>query len=193
MRDAAPALLLALCLALLSGCVGDGAATAGGSDERAETLLTLTPEGAGGLTDATPFDAEAIAGALPEGFVLEPGQIEIDSASTLPVLYAFYDGQIVLEVYPDAAGRVGRIDAASATVASPRGVRPGAGFEDARGGDMACEPGRDELSGRAVCRPASGGPIRYVFAHGVATAPDQLPDREALRQSILERLVWTAP
>ncbi|MEM1054569.1 MAG: DUF1131 family protein [Bacteroidota bacterium] len=187
MRDLA--LLLALGLAGLAGCIDGG--TSG--SETQETLLALRPEGVGALDAETPFSAEAVGEALPDGFALEPGQLEIDSVTTLPVLYAFYEGQIVLEVYPDTTrGTIGRIDAASEAVTSPSGVRPGAGFAEAGGDDMDCEAGQAELSGRAVCTPSRSAAVRYVFAHGGAPVPGALPDEATLRHSVLERLVWTA-
>ena len=182
-RLAALAVLVAGCLA---GCASEGASPS----TAAPALLTLGPAGAGDLAARTPFRADAIQAALPDGFVLESDRVSLDSAS-VPVFYAFHEGLIVLEIYPSGGGTVGRIDAASAEVAGPDGERPGAGFREADGDDMACAAGRDELAERAVC--TRGGPLRYVFAHGARTLPGELPDRDVLRQSILERIVWIAP
>lgn len=171
----------------LAGCTDEGGELGASSP----ILLTLGSEGTAGLRAETAFTAEAIQGGLPDTFVLEADRVSLDSTS-VPVFYAFFEGLIVLEVYPAANGRtIGRIDAASAKVAGPGGVRPGAGFRQADGDDMACEPGRDELEERAVC--TRGGPLRYVFAHGARMAPGELPERDVLRQSILERIVWVAP
>lgn len=164
-----------------------------GAADAPPPLLTIDEGGAGGLDASTAFSRDAIAAALPEGFELEESQVvaEGDSVAT-PVLYAFHEGQIVLEVSPDTSGRrVARIDASSAEVAGPRGLRPGMDFREARADRMRCEPGRGDLSGRAVCA-LGGGPLRYVFAHGGAPMPGALPDEEVLERSILERIVWVA-
>ena len=179
-------------LALLGGCASDapsGDAAPAGPDP----LLRLTEEGVAGLDGTTSFSPEAVRAALPEGFAIETGRVET-TRDTIPVFYAFSDGQIILEVYPDGQRqRVGRIDASSELVMGPNATQAGAGFGAMNGADMSCEPGTDELTGRAVCSPRGGGPFRYVFAHGADTARGELPDRDVLAQSILERIVWMAP
>ena len=155
------------------------------------TRLTLDAGGVGPLGAETPFDTAAVRAALPAGFVVELRSVETD-AGLVPVAWALRDGQLVLEVYPDAASAaVARIDAASDQVAGPGGARTGQTFDALGGADMDCDPGDAELSGRVVCRPASGGAVRYVFAH--ADADDgRLPDDDRLANALLERLVWTA-
>ena len=160
-------------------------------------LLALTPEGVGGITGEMPFDPGFLRATLPDGWVVEVGQIEIpapdttQTADTLQVFYAFYDGLIVLEVYPDARGeRVGRVDATGEGVIGPGDRRVGATFSAIGGPSMTCEPGADELEGRAVCAPVSGSAIRYVFAHGAAAPPGQLPPEGDLADAMLERMIW---
>ena len=155
-------------------------------------LLVLTEDGVGGLSGTTPFSPEAIQAALPEGFAIEEGRV-MTERDTIPVYYAFSEGQIILEVYPDRTReQVGRVDAASELVVGPGGARAGAGFGEVDGDEMSCEPGDAELTGRAICKPSSGGPVRYVFAHGADTGRGELPSREVMAQSILERIVWEA-
>lgn len=189
MRDLARLGGLVLALVVLGGCGRD---TPEAEEAVVPPLLTIGPEGVEGLDARTPFSRDALASALPPDFELEEGQLVTETDTIpVPVLYVFHEGQIMLEVSPDASGvYVGRVDAASAEVEGPNGLRPGLGFEDAGGRDMTCDPGRGDLSGRAVC--TRGGPLRYVFAHGGAPTPDALPSDETLRQSILERIVWTA-
>lgn len=178
-------LALALLLAASGGC-----AEAEREVDLPPPLLELDASGAGGITAETPFSPEALREALPEGFALERGEILTES-DTIPVLYAFAEGEIVLEVYPDRSRqRVGRIDASSARVEGPGGVQPGVSWAEADGDDMECRPGRGELTGRAVCTSASAGPVRFVFAHGARTARGELPARSVLRRSILERVLW---
>ena len=182
-------LLLPLLLAL-AGCADEAPGTGAGEPAAPGTLLGIDASGVGALSAETPFSPEAVRAALPEGFEIETGRIETER-DTVPVLYAFSDGQIILEVFPDRTrDRVGRIDAASALVAGPQGARPGDGFSDVGGGGMDCQPGTEELAGRAVCRASGGGPVRYVFAHGADTPRGALPERDVLAQSILERIVW---
>ncbi|MEM6327490.1 MAG: DUF1131 family protein [Bacteroidota bacterium] len=181
---------LALALIVLMGCERRPTE----ADAGASTLLTIGEDGVGDLTSTTPFSREALEAALPAGFALEESRVlaEGDTIPT-PILYAFHDGHLVLEISPDANGRrIERIDAASARVEGPHGLRPGIGFAEARGDRMRCAPGRGDLSGRAVCSPGSG-PLRYVFAHGGAPTPEALPDDETMQRSILERIVWMAP
>ncbi len=152
--------------------------------------LVLGTDGIAGLDGATPFDTAAVRAALPPGFTVEVRSVETE-AGRVPVLWALRDGRLVLEVYAGADGAtVGRIDAADEGVAGPTGLRVGRTFAEADGADMDCEPGAEELSGRAVCRP-DGGPVRYVFASR-STGPDgALPPADSLADALLERLVWT--
>lgn len=148
--------------------------------------LTITRDGAGRLGAATPFDTTAIRAALPAGFDTE----RHDGPSGAPVVWALRDGQIVFEVYPDAAGlAVGRVDAPNAAVAGPQGARPGQTFAEAGGADLDCAPGTDDLAGRAVCR--SGG-VDLVFASAALVGQTALPPDAALADASLERIVWRA-
>ena len=153
------------------------------------TVLAMGEGGVGRLGAGTPFDTAAVRAALPAGFAVELRSVETEDG-LVPVAWALSDGQLVLEVYPDGDGRVGRVDAASDQVAGPEGARTGQSFADLDGASMDCDPGQAELSGRVVCRPRRGGPVRYVFAH--AAAAGEVPDDDQLATALLERLVWTA-
>lgn len=154
--------------------------------------LTLGADGIGRLDGSTPFDTAAVRAALPPGFTVELRSVETE-AGLVPVAWALRDGQLVLEIYPDEDGAtVGRVDAASEQVEGPTGLRVGQTFADADGADMDCDLGTEELSGRAVCRPASGGPVRYVFASRYTDPGGALPPPDSLANALLERLVWTA-
>lgn len=148
--------------------------------------LTLTRDGAGRLSAAIPFDTTAIRAALPAGFDVE----RHDGPAGEPVVWALRDGQIVFEVYPDAAGTsVGRIDAPNAAVEGPQGTRPGQTFAEAGGADLDCVPGTDDLASRAVC---DGGGVDLVFASAALVGQASLPPDEALADAFLERIVWRA-
>lgn len=184
-------LLLALTLA---ACRGDTAAPGAGAT-RADSLattpttdLTLGEAGVGQISSETPFDTAAVRAALPSGFTTELRGAEIE-AHVVPVVWALRDGQLVFEVYADASGaRVGRVDAPSEAVVGPGGARVGQTFADVGGAGMDCEPGAEELSGRAVCRGDADG-VLYVFASQQTLGPD-LPASDALAEALLERLVW---
>ncbi len=185
-RSAALAALLLLAL----GCGGEPTPDVASGDP---ALLTMSEAGAGQVTAQTAFSPEALREALPEGFEIETGQLNL-ADDTVPVLYAFSDGHMILEVYPDRSReRVRRIDASSERVAGPTGARAGALFSEVGGRQMTCAPGTEDLAGRALCEPGGGGRVRYVFAHGAETARGELPSDDVLAQSILERIVWTAP
>ncbi|OZC04377.1 DUF1131 family protein [Rubricoccus marinus] len=177
-----------MALLLLAGCGTEAPAASG-----EEPLLTISERGAGTITADTEFSPEALREALPEGFEIETGRLDLPG-DTIPILYAFSDGHMILEVFPDRSRqRIRRIDASSEWVAGPEGARAGARFADVGGRRMACVPGTADLAGRALCTPREGGPVRYVFAHGAETARGELPGRDVLAQSILERIVWMAP
>ena len=187
-----PRSLLALLPVLLAACAGDPApavdATPSAPGDPA-TVLTMDADGVGRLGAETPFDTAAVRSALPGGFAVELRSVETEDG-LVPVAWALRDGQLVLEVYPGGDGRVTRVDAASDQVAGPNGARTGQSFADLDGGSMDCDPGEAELSGRVVCRPRRGGPVRYVFAH--AAAAGEVPDDDQLATALLERLVWSA-
>lgn len=154
----------------------------------APSALALGPEGVGPLGAETPFDTAAVRAALPPGFAVELQSADADGERA-PVIWALRDGLLVLEVYPGADGRVGRVDAASDQVEGPDGARTGQGFAEVGGGRMDCEPGEEDLTGRVVCR-ARRGPVRYVFAHSAPAGTP--PDDDQLADALLERLVWRA-
>ncbi len=188
-------LLGSLALAFLAGSLGactpetPDAPSPDPADAAAAAVLTLDADGIGGLDGAVAFDTAAVRAALPWGFSVEFRSVETE-AGLVPVLWALRDGQLVLEVYGDADETVGRIDAASEQVAGPSGLRVGRTFAEADGGAMDCTPGTGELSGRAVCRPDVGGPVRYVFASRFADPGHPLPPADSLGNALLERLVW---
>ena len=164
-----------------SGALADSAATA--SD------LVLGPAGLGRLGATTPFDTATVRAALPAGFTAELRSVKT-AAGLVPVVWALRDGQLVLELYADAAGtHVGRIDAPGESVVGPGGAHTGQTFADVGGADMDCEVGMDELGGRAVCR---GEGVSYVFASQSLVGRSALPPADSLQGALLERLVWRA-
>lgn len=164
-----------------SGALADSAATA--------PDLVLGPEGLGRLGAATPFDTAAVRAALPAGFTAERRSVET-AAGLVPVVWALRDGQLVLELYADAAGaHVGRIDAPGESVVGPGGAHAGQTFADVNGAAMDCEVGTDEQSDMAVCR---GAGLSYVFASQALVGRTTLPPADSLQGALLERLVWRA-
>ena len=190
-RAAGAALTLAA-TAAVAAAAGLAACGPSADPDAPPPLLTLTDDGVGGLGAATPFRRDAVGAALGEGFAIERGSLELappDSANpavTMPVLYAFHEGEIVLELYPDAAERaLARIEAPSDAVAGPRGARVGRTFAGMDGRRLDCRAGRDELDGRAVCGLTDA--VAAVFAHGGGS---ELPEPRAMADAPLERLLW---
>ena len=180
-----PALLVGLASFVgLAACATDPAPSPDAPAATASGGLVLGPDGLGRLGAETPFDTAAVRAALPAGFAVEVHAVETE-AGRVPAIWALRDGLLVLEVF--GGETVSRIDAASDPVAGPGGARVGQSFADAGGDGMDCAPGAGAFAGRAVCED---GGVRYVFAH--AHAGDGLPDRDALAEALLERIVWTA-
>ncbi len=178
-------------LAVLSLLAVAGCLSGGGALRQTETLMRISDAGVGPVNGSTAYSGKAIGAALP-GFEIETVQATVNGKVTW-LLAAFRDGLQVMRFVADGTrARVGEIQVLSDAVPGPDGERIGMTFRQTRGGRLNCVPGRAEWTGMAVCT-AAGGRLRYVYViPGFQGPAGALPDRSALAEAVLTRIVWHA-
>ncbi|MCC2113879.1 MAG: DUF1131 family protein [Hyphomicrobiales bacterium] len=179
------------CLAVLSLLAAAGCVTDSESSQRKETLMRISDAGVGPVYGSTAYSGKAIGAAL-TGFEIETVQATVNGDVTW-LLAAFRDGLQVMRFVADGRrSHVAEIQVLSDAVPGPNGERVGMTFRETRGGRLNCVPGRAEWTGMAVCSSA-GGRLRYVYViPGFQGPAGSLPDRSALADAVLTRIVWHA-
>ncbi|ECG8590078.1 RpoE-regulated lipoprotein [Salmonella enterica subsp. salamae] len=150
---------------------------------------TVTEQGVGELTAATPLEEQAIADALDGDYRLRSG-MKTDHGNVVRFFEAM-KGETVAMVINGEQGTVSRIEVLDSDIPSAAGVEIGTPFSDLYSKAFGhCESVSSDSHTSVECKAEGSQHISYVFS-GEWSGPEGLmPSDDALRNWKVSKIIW---
>jgi hypothetical protein len=153
--------------------------------------ISITEQGVGPLNTTTPFDIARIAVLFPRlSVVAGVASTEGVEFPTIRIM----DGQTQLFLVAPGEDRktIGSIVVTNERILHDGRQKIGLAYSELYGAAISnqCFPGKEEDSGKIICRASSSSRVRFVFS-GVSDRPDgSLPSINALRTMRVIEMFW---
>ncbi|GAA0772911.1 DUF1131 family protein [Roseibium denhamense] len=155
------------------------------------TLVHITEDQVGGITNDTQYGQKAIESALP-GFTTEGIQTAVEDNTEWALAAFNTDGFQVLQVFKGNDGKVRTVHGVTHHLQGPNGERIGMTFAEIGSARANCRVGRNLWRGMAICQSQGHPNVELVYAIPGYQGPfDRLPVAQELFDAELQRILWT--
>lgn len=154
--------------------------------------ITVTDQGVGGITAATPLNEQALDKALNGDYRLRNG-METENGGIVSFYQALKDNEVKLTAYGASSGRVGRVEVMDKNIASAWGVKMGTVFSSLYSKAYgACHKGTGEDRDAVVCAAPQSAHVDYVFTGDWSGPESLMPADDTLKNWHVGKIVWRA-
>ncbi|NUU68634.1 RpoE-regulated lipoprotein [Enterobacteriaceae bacterium BIT-l23] len=152
--------------------------------------ISVSDNGVGGISAATPLNEEALADGLNGDYRLRSG-MRMTNGRVMSYYEALKDDKVALIISGDG-GQVGKIEVMDEDIATADGdVKPGTPFSDLYSKAYgACTKGSGDDAELVVCKAPNSQHLSYLFG-GTWRGPEGLmPSDDTLKEWTLKKIVW---
>ncbi len=157
------------------------------------TLVEISRDSVGGITEDTRYGEKAIEAALP-GFTAEGIQTAEENTTEWAIGAFNSDGFQVLQIFKGKDGKVRAVHGVTHHLQGPNGERIGMTFAQVGTSRGDCRVGKNLWRGMAICKAKGTPNVELVFAIPEYPGPfDRLAPQDELRKAGLQRILWFPP